>query len=57
MAPGSNVTALRDLITELLGHRDNTQLIADLMAGSDVRYDMGKEKPAPPTGRFVPHWN
>lgn len=54
MAPGNNVTALRDLFTELLGRRENVQLVADLMAGSDVRYDMGEEKPAPPTGRFVP---
>lgn len=54
MAPGNNVTALRDLFTELLGRRENVQLVADLMAGSDVRYDMGEEKPAPPTGWFVP---
>ncbi|WP_405775461.1 FAD-dependent monooxygenase [Streptomyces sp. NBC_00859] len=54
MAPGSNVTALRELFTELLGQRENVQQIADLIAASDIRYDMGDEHPAAPTGRFVP---
>ncbi|GAA3573691.1 FAD-dependent monooxygenase [Amycolatopsis ultiminotia] len=54
MAPGADVTALRQLFTELLTRKENVQQIADLMAGADVRYDMGEEHPAAPTGWFVP---
>lgn len=54
MAPGSAVTALRELFTELLTKRENVRLIADLMAGSDVRYDMGEPEPADATGWFAP---
>jgi 2-polyprenyl-6-methoxyphenol hydroxylase-like FAD-dependent oxidoreductase len=54
MAPGGDVTALRQLFGEFLQHRENVQLIADLMAGSDVRYDMGNTHPAPGVGWFVP---
>lgn len=53
-APGGDVTALRQLFGEFLQHRENVQLIADLMAGSDVRYDMGDAHPAPEVGWFVP---
>ncbi|GGP03866.1 FAD-dependent oxidoreductase [Nonomuraea glycinis] len=54
MAPGSAVTALRELFTELLAKRENVRLIADLMAGVDVRYDMGEPEPADATGWFAP---
>ncbi|GAA1926130.1 FAD-dependent oxidoreductase [Streptantibioticus ferralitis] len=53
-APGSDVTALRELFTELLGHRDTIQHLADLTAGTDVRYDMGVPDPHPAVGRFAP---
>ncbi|GAB2896988.1 FAD-dependent monooxygenase [Streptomyces mayteni] len=53
-APGSDVTALRELFTELLGQRDVVQHLADLVAGADVRYDMGVAEPHPAVGRFVP---
>ncbi|MGH7911945.1 MAG: FAD-dependent monooxygenase [Candidatus Dormibacteraceae bacterium] len=53
-APGGDVTALRQLFGEFLTHNENVQLIADLMAGTDVRYDMGEADPAPATGWFVP---
>jgi hypothetical protein len=52
MAPGGDVTALRELFTELLGHRDTVQHLADLTAGTDVRYDMGDAHPL--VGRFAP---
>lgn len=55
MAPGSDVTALRELFTEMLASRENLKLIADLMAGSDIRYDMGEPDPAAPTGWFAPN--
>ncbi|MFF1836458.1 FAD-dependent monooxygenase [Streptomyces sp. NPDC058231] len=53
-APGSDVTALRELFDELLGHRDTVQHLADLTAGSDIRYDMGCPDAHPLVGRFVP---
>jgi 2-polyprenyl-6-methoxyphenol hydroxylase-like FAD-dependent oxidoreductase len=53
-APGGDVTARRQLFGELLTHAENLQLIADLIAGADVRYDMGQDDPASPTGWFVP---
>ena len=54
MAPGGDVTALRELFGELLRRKENLQHIADLMAGSDVRYDMGGTEPHPLTGYFAP---
>lgn len=52
LAPGADVTELRELVSELLG--PNLQMFADLVAGSDVRYAMGQADSGPPTGRFVP---
>ncbi|MEV7777013.1 FAD-dependent monooxygenase [Kitasatospora sp. NPDC088351] len=54
IAPGSDVTALRELLAELLGHRDTVQHLADLVAGTDVRYDMGGNDGHPLVGRFAP---
>ncbi|NUW36009.1 FAD-dependent monooxygenase [Nonomuraea sp. SMC257] len=54
MAPGSDVTALRLLFSELLGRPENVRMVAALLAGADVRHDMGEEHPAAPTGWFVP---
>jgi hypothetical protein len=53
-APGGDVTAVRQLFGELLDRTENLQLVADLMAGSDIRYDTGEADPATPTGWFVP---
>ncbi len=58
--PGGEVTALRELFTELLADRGNVQRIADMMAGADLRYDMGTGDPhpwsadGPPTCRWTP---
>jgi 2-polyprenyl-6-methoxyphenol hydroxylase-like FAD-dependent oxidoreductase len=41
ISPGREVTALRVLFGELLAKPENTQHIAALMAGADVRYDLG----------------
>lgn len=54
MSPGTDVTALRELFGEFLNNTDNVQHIADLLAGSDVRYDMGEAEPAELTGWFAP---
>ncbi|MBE1583203.1 FAD-dependent monooxygenase [Nonomuraea angiospora] len=57
LAPGGDVTALRLLFAELLGRTENLRLVAALLAGADVRYDMGEEHPAAPTGWFVPSFD
>jgi 2-polyprenyl-6-methoxyphenol hydroxylase-like FAD-dependent oxidoreductase len=41
LSPGPNVTALRQLVEELLRNRDNVRHIGEMMSGSDVRYAMG----------------
>jgi 2-polyprenyl-6-methoxyphenol hydroxylase-like FAD-dependent oxidoreductase len=50
IAPGPEVTALRALFTELLRDNDTVRRVAELMAGADVRYDMGV------TGPLVGSW-
>ena len=54
IAPGGEVTALRELFGELLRQPSTVQHIADLMSGADIRYDMGGENPHPLTGRWTP---
>ncbi|TLS42824.1 FAD-dependent oxidoreductase [Streptomyces montanus] len=54
LAPGADVTALRRLFAELLDRTENVHMVAATMAGADVRYDMGEDHPAAPTGWFVP---
>lgn len=41
LAPGADVTGLRQLFGELLAHRDVVQSLASLVAGADVRYPVG----------------
>ncbi|WP_424532806.1 FAD-dependent monooxygenase [Sphaerisporangium viridialbum] len=52
IAPGSEVTGLRALFTELLGDPRNVRRIADLMSGADVRYEVGSDHPL--AGRWAP---
>lgn len=52
MAAGPQVTALRTLFGELLATPDGSAHIAGVLAGSDVRYDVGDEHRL--SGRFVP---
>lgn len=54
MAPGGDVTALRQLFEELLQRRETLQQIADLMAGSDVRYSSGNAPTHHWAGHFAP---
>jgi 2-polyprenyl-6-methoxyphenol hydroxylase-like FAD-dependent oxidoreductase len=55
LSPGANITALRELFGELLRDRDNVRLVADLMAGADIRYDTRtSELPHPMAGRWMP---
>ena len=50
-APGPDVTELRKLFGEMLTEPRNIKLIADTMAGSDVRYETGAH---PLVGLFAP---
>jgi hypothetical protein len=51
IAPGNEVTALRELFGELLTESRNVQRIADLITGADIRYFEG---PHPLVGRWAP---
>ncbi|TDU90818.1 2-polyprenyl-6-methoxyphenol hydroxylase-like FAD-dependent oxidoreductase [Kribbella voronezhensis] len=51
IAPGKEVTALRQLMTELLDNPANVQHLADLMSGADIRYGGGGH---PLVGRWAP---
>ncbi|HTM83585.1 MAG TPA: FAD-dependent monooxygenase, partial [Mycobacterium sp.] len=52
MAAGPEVAALRTLFGELLSTSDGASHIANLLAGADVRYDVGDGHPL--SGRLVP---
>jgi len=54
VAPGSDVTALRTLFGEMLGDAPAVRRVAELLAGSDIRYDMGIADAHPLVGRFAP---
>jgi 2-polyprenyl-6-methoxyphenol hydroxylase-like FAD-dependent oxidoreductase len=53
VGPGPEITALRALFGELLGEPAVVRRIAELIAGSDVTYDMGPTT-SPLVGRFGP---
>jgi hypothetical protein len=52
MAPGPEITALRALFAELVARPDTAAHMAHLLAGSDVRYDVGDGHVL--SGRLVP---
>jgi 2-polyprenyl-6-methoxyphenol hydroxylase-like FAD-dependent oxidoreductase len=54
MSPGPAITALRQVVAELLETPSVTGQITDLLAGSDVRYRMHAGAPHALTGRFAP---
>ncbi|WP_371780723.1 FAD-dependent monooxygenase [Streptosporangium subroseum] len=55
LSPGPNITALREVFTELLGDQANVRRISNLMSGVDVRHDMRSDGPAHPiTGGWMP---
>jgi FAD binding domain len=51
--PGLEVTALRELFSELLTDPNNVRRISDLLSGADNRYTMGTDT-HPLVGRWVP---
>ncbi|MDH2426560.1 FAD-dependent monooxygenase [Sphaerisporangium sp. TRM90804] len=54
IAPGREVTALRELFSELLGDRRNARHVAEMIAGADVRYPMDVAAAHPLVGRWAP---
>ncbi|MEC3952470.1 FAD-dependent monooxygenase [Nocardia sp. CDC153] len=52
ISPGPEITSLRELFGELLHLPQVSTYIANLLAGSDVRYDVGDSHPL--SGYFVP---
>lgn len=54
IAPGSDITGLRDLFSELLSDPAVVSRLAHLTAGADIHYDMGPEGRHPLAGRFGP---
>jgi 2-polyprenyl-6-methoxyphenol hydroxylase-like FAD-dependent oxidoreductase len=55
LSPGPKITALREVLGELLTDDRNVRRIADLMAAADVRYDTRTAGPAHPmAGRWMP---
>ncbi|TMR24316.1 FAD-dependent oxidoreductase [Nonomuraea turkmeniaca] len=54
MAPGPEISALRELFGDLLGTDGVLRGIAELLHGSDVRYDMDGARPHPLTGGLAP---
>ncbi|WP_218001634.1 FAD-dependent oxidoreductase [Microtetraspora malaysiensis] len=54
IAPGGDVTGLREVFTELLRDQSTVRRLAELVAGADTRYDMGVPEAHPLIGRFAP---
>jgi 2-polyprenyl-6-methoxyphenol hydroxylase-like FAD-dependent oxidoreductase len=53
IGPGAQVTALRQLVGELLTEKHTVRHIAELMAGADVRYETACTHPL--AGRWMPN--
>jgi hypothetical protein len=51
--PGTEVTALRELFSELLTNPDTVHRLSDLVSGNDNRYAVGDDA-HPLAGRWVP---
>ncbi|WP_018680403.1 FAD-dependent monooxygenase [Actinokineospora enzanensis] len=52
VAPGEDITGLRAVVGELLAEKSVVQRLADLISGTDVRYDFGPGHPL--VGTFAP---
>ncbi|WP_067562846.1 FAD-dependent monooxygenase [Nocardia acidivorans] len=57
LAPGADVTAMREVFAELLTDRSTVQRLADLISGADIRYDMGETDPHPLVGWPAPDFD
>ncbi|MEO6085601.1 MAG: hypothetical protein ABIQ18_21020 [Umezawaea sp.] len=54
LGPGSEITAMREVLGDLLAERASARRIATIMAGADVRYPHAGEDDHPLIGRWVP---
>jgi 2-polyprenyl-6-methoxyphenol hydroxylase-like FAD-dependent oxidoreductase len=54
LSPGANITALRELFTELLSEQSTLRHITNLMAGSDVRYGTPSVPAHAMAGKWMP---
>jgi hypothetical protein len=54
LAPGDQVSALRDLMGELLTHEQTLGYVVDRLLGLDIRYDPGTTSAHPLAGGWAP---
>jgi 2-polyprenyl-6-methoxyphenol hydroxylase-like FAD-dependent oxidoreductase len=54
LAPGEQVSALRDLMGELLTHRQTLRYVVDRLLGLDIRYDLDGAPAHPLVGGWAP---
>src|SRR6266702_1257385 len=54
LAPGDHVSALRDLMGELLTHEQTLRYVVDRLLGLDIRYDQDGSPAHPLTGGLAP---
>jgi FAD binding domain/Aromatic-ring hydroxylase, C-terminal len=54
LAPGDHVSALRDLMGELLTHEQTLRYVVDRLLGLDIRYDQHGSPAHPLTGGWAP---
>ena len=54
LSPGANITALREVFTELLREQSTLRHITNLMAGADVHYDTPTAPAHAMTGKWMP---
>jgi hypothetical protein len=54
LAPGEQVSALRDLVGELLTHQQPLRYVVDRLLGLDIRYDPGTTPAHPLVGGWAP---
>jgi 2-polyprenyl-6-methoxyphenol hydroxylase-like FAD-dependent oxidoreductase len=54
LAPGEQVSALRDLVGELLPHQQTLRYVVDRLLGLDIRYDLDGTSAHPLVGGWAP---
>ncbi len=54
LAPGEQVSALRDLVGELLTHQQTLRYVVDRLLGLDIRYDLDGAAAHPLVGGWAP---
>lgn len=55
MSPGPNITALREILDELLRDHSTVWRLSNLLSGADIHYDMrAVGQPHPLTGQWMP---